>query len=123
MLTSLIGLYFTVKLPKSGKGTAQGARKRVDVAGAILLLLSVTAPLVALNVGGQILPWSHPTTILLFLITPVFVAMFYRCESRMAITSTPIIPLRFFRSPAVMMVFASGLPAWFAWNQVNSLLS
>jgi ABC-type transport system involved in cytochrome c biogenesis permease subunit len=121
MLTALIGLHFTLRLPKTNSGKPKSAAKRVDVAGAILLLLSVTTPLIALNIGGQILPWSHPVEILLFLLTLVFVTLFYRVEKKVAITSTPIVPLRFVQSPAIMIVFACGLPAWFAWNQVNLL--
>jgi hypothetical protein len=119
MLTGLIGLYFTIRLPKVRLSALQVPKKRIDVAGALLLLLSVTAPLIALNIGGQILPWSHPGTILLFLVTPVFMAMLYFVENKVTAESKSIVPLRFVRSPALMMVFASGLPAWFAWNQEN----
>lgn len=49
----------------------------MDYLGAGLLLLAVAASLFMLNLGGQILPWSHPVMIFLYVATPVFIILFF----------------------------------------------
>lgn len=92
----------------------------MDYVGAGLLLLAVAAPLFTLDLGGQVLPWGHPVMILLYILTPVLVVLFFSSQSRCR--GYPLVPLRFLRKKSVVAVFACGLPAWLSWDQVSNLI-
>jgi len=91
-------------------------KHKPDILGCLTLISAVTFPLLAMNIGGNILPWFHPLEITLFLLTPVTVVAFCYVESRLA--SCPVIPLRFLKSCAVLKVLLASVPIMFAWNQV-----
>ncbi|KAI3320733.1 MFS general substrate transporter [Xylariaceae sp. AK1471] len=54
----------------------------MDHIGAGILLLAVATPLLALDLGGQVLPWSHPVMILLCILSPALVILFFHSQSR-----------------------------------------
>ncbi|KAF2810816.1 uncharacterized protein BDZ99DRAFT_385719, partial [Mytilinidion resinicola] len=116
MAVAVVALYLTLRLPGTDKPKSLHAAKRVDFLGALLLLLAVATPLFAINLGGDLLPWNHPVEIILLSLTPFFVSLFYYVETRVA--TSPIIPMRFIRMPAVIAVFACGLPINFAFDQL-----
>lgn len=87
-----------------------------DFLGAICLVLAVVAPLLAISVGGEMLPWDHPLEIAILCLSPMFFGLFYWVESR---AKSPIIPTRFLRNRDALMVFASAVGVVFAYNTVS----
>lgn len=73
------------------KKSVLGAIKVFDFRGSILLTTGVTFLILGLNLGGNVLPWTHPfviTSLVVFLICAPF---FIYVESRVAL---PIMPLK-----------------------------
>ena len=66
--------------------------KKVDFAGAFVLILALSIQLVGLGLGGNELPWNSPVVIGLLIGSVVLLAIFVAIESRT--TAIPIIPLR-----------------------------
>lgn len=116
MAAALIALFFTLRLPNPPSAKTSDRTIKIDYVGAALLLLSVATPLFAINLGGDLLPWSSPIVILLLCLTPIFIAVFCRYETCVAVTS--IVPMKYARMPAVLAVFVYGLPVNFAFDQV-----
>lgn len=121
MLVATIGILVTLRLPRSNGRTATTAGESMDYVGAVLLLLAVAAPLFTIDLGGKVLPWSHPVMICLYILTPALIILFFRSQMRR--TRTPLVPLRFLRNKSVIAVFACGLPAWLSWDQVNNAIA
>ena len=117
MFITIIVLYFTLRLP-TAKDRLQHAAKRIEYPSATLLLVSVATPLFAINLGGEMFPWNHPVVITLFCLTPVFFALFYYVETRVA--TTPIVPMRFIHNKYIVAVLACTLPFNFVFDQVSS---
>ncbi|KAI0863614.1 major facilitator superfamily domain-containing protein [Xylaria cubensis] len=92
------------------KQTLMQALRGFDFKGSILLTTSVTFLILGLNLGGNILPWSHP-----FIITSlvIFAICFPTClyvESRV---ERPIMPLALLHStPRANMVFSNFIAAF-----------
>lgn len=78
-----------------------------DLAGSLLLTSSVTFLIVGINLGGNVLPWSHPVIISALLLSVIAVALFIRVEKR---ADKPIIPLKvLFSRPRGNLVFGNFL--------------
>ena len=118
MFIGLLMLYVTLRLPetKDKNGHNTGSPPRIEYASAALLLLSVATPLSAINLGGEIFPWDHPVVLTLLGITPVFIALFYLVETRVAIT--PIVPKRFLHNRNIAIALVCTLPMKFVFDQV-----
>lgn len=119
MLVTLAMLYFTLRLPHTTEAKLKHAAKRLEYPSAMLLLISVAAPIFALNLGGEIFAWNHPAVIILLCLTPASTALFYYTETRLALT--PIVPKRFIRDRHIAIALACTLPMKFCFDQVNSL--
>jgi len=120
MIITLCILYFTLQLPvKQHENLAHGAR-RLEYPPAILLLISITAPLFSLNLGGDALAWNHPIIIILLCLTPALIGLFYYAETHIAVT--PIIPKRFIRDRNIAMALACTLPMKLCFDQASVLL-
>jgi hypothetical protein len=117
MLVGTIGILFTLRLPRSNDGSVTTAGESMDYTGAGLLLLAVAASLFTIDLGGQVLPWSHPFLISLYILTPLLIFWFFASQIRGR--RQALVPLRFLRKKSVVAVFACGLPAWFSWDQVT----
>ncbi|KAK0252867.1 hypothetical protein LTS09_012024 [Friedmanniomyces endolithicus] len=114
MALTIIVLFTTLRLPESKDQSSPHAAKRIEFPSAALLLLAVGAPLFAINLGGQVFPWSHPLVIVLLSTTPLFVAGFYYVDTRIAIT--PIVPRRFIFNRNVAIALACTLPMKFVFD-------
>ena len=95
--------------------TSEGANG-VDIYGCLTLISAVAFPLLAINLGGNVLPWYHPLVIALLSVTPILIAAFCYIESHIA--PCPVIPLKFLGSFAIFKVVLASVPIVFAWNQV-----
>lgn len=117
MVITIVVLYFTLRLPQAKDKKSEHAAKRLEYPSATLLLVSVATPLFALNLGGEIFAWSHPVIIILFCLTPPFIALFYYAETHIAIT--PIVPKRFIHNRNIAIALACTLPMKYVFDQVN----
>jgi hypothetical protein len=66
--------------------------KKVDITGAVLLVVAVSTQLLGLSLGGNELPWSSPWVIAALLGSLVLFVVFVRVEA--TTSAIPIIPLR-----------------------------
>ncbi|KAK0386239.1 hypothetical protein NLU13_6076 [Sarocladium strictum] len=71
------------------------AWKRVDVVGALLLVVAVSIQLLGLSLGGNELPWGSPWVIAALVGSLVLFGVFIRVEA--TTSAIPIIPLRLLR--------------------------
>lgn len=69
--------------------------RKVDITGAVLLVVAVSTQLLGLSMGGNELPWSSPWVILALLGSLVLFVVFVRVEA--TTSAIPIIPLRLLR--------------------------
>lgn len=78
-----------------------------DLAGSLLLTSAVTFLIVGMNLGGNVLPWTHPVIILALVLSVVGIALFIWVEKR---ADQPIIPLKvLFSRPRGNLVFGNFL--------------
>lgn len=90
---------------KHCQGAVRTLLKTFDLAGTVLLVLSVTSLIYFLNVGGNILPWSHPSLGAALVISVLSACLFVKVE---ATAEHPVLPLRLIRSwPRANINFAN----------------
>ncbi|KAE9374178.1 MFS general substrate transporter [Stipitochalara longipes BDJ] len=92
-----------------------------DFVGGVFLILVLAIPLLALNMAGGIVPWSHPAVIVLLSLTPILIIALLYIERYL--TQSPIFPTRFFTSVPVLLVNVCNVALVFSWNQVLFNLS
>lgn len=76
------------------------SRRRIDVAGAALLVTGVTALLLVLTLGGETYPWGSARLLGLGALSAGALAAFLVVERR---ADEPVLPLRLFREPLVSL--------------------
>ncbi|KAM5348264.1 hypothetical protein ACJ41O_008088 [Fusarium nematophilum] len=97
------------------KGVWQ-ALKEFDARGSLLLTTSITFLILGLNLGGNVLPWSHPFVLSSLVIFSVLFPTFFWVESRVR---KPIVPLHLLRrTPRANLIFSNFIAALLA----NSIL-
>ncbi|KAM6533465.1 hypothetical protein FALCPG4_006447 [Fusarium falciforme] len=97
------------------KGVWQ-ALKEFDAKGSLLLTTSITFVILGLNLGGNVLPWSHPFVIASLVIFAVVFPTFLWVESWV---HKPIMPLYLIRhAPRANLIFSNVIAALLA----NSIL-
>jgi EmrB/QacA subfamily drug resistance transporter len=89
----------------------RGARRPIDVAGAMLLALALSAIILVTDLGGGTYPWSSPLILGLEAAAVVLLAAFVAAEARAA---EPLVPLRLFRNADFSLTSAVGLIVGFA---------
>ena len=99
---------FTVNIPV--KASEKSAFRRVDYLGSGILTASLVFFLLAVNSGGNILPWTHPLVLTFLPLSGVLLIIFVIVEEK--ISSEPIIPVRLLTDRTVS---ASCLSFWFAF--------
>lgn len=94
---SVIAFILGYEVIKNPRGTIshhvglRGACQKVDFVGAFLLILAVSAQLVGLSLGGNLLPWKNGWVIGSLVGSLVLFALFFLVEAKT--TAVPIIPL------------------------------
>ncbi|RPA85307.1 MFS general substrate transporter [Ascobolus immersus RN42] len=79
--------------------------KDFDFAGSVYLTLCVGILVLALNTGGNLLPWSHPIVLGSFATSLFFTVLFLRAEQR---AISPIMPLHLLqKNPRAAMMLGS----------------
>ncbi|KAH7018675.1 major facilitator superfamily domain-containing protein [Macrophomina phaseolina] len=115
IVVSGILVFFTVKIPVKEKNMSR--IKRIDFLGSITLVTSLVLLLLALNSGGNIVPWNHPLVLVSLPLFAAFLLAFIFVEDRVA--GEPIIPVRLLLHRTV---WASCLTNWFTTMSVFSIL-
>lgn len=106
----LIISYFVVPTPlgpelaRNEGWTLTQAVKTLDIKGSFLLIAGVTSLLLTLNLGGNVLPWSHPAIVVSLVVFCTSLIPFLRIEAR---AKRPVMPL----------------PLMFTFPQANLILS
>ncbi|OAL46161.1 MFS general substrate transporter [Pyrenochaeta sp. DS3sAY3a] len=89
---------------------------KLNLSGGLLLVVTVTAPLCALTIGGGALPWHHPLVIALFAVTPCLGAGLYYHEKYIAVN--PTIPIDIVSRLPIIRVFITVFSVVFALNVI-----
>lgn len=80
--------------------------RRIDVAGATLLTLALTALVLAILEGGRAWAWDSPASIGLFVVAGALIIAFVLVERRAA---EPVLPLSIFRRPVIAASTSMGV--------------
>lgn len=94
-------------------------KRRVDVEGAVLLVVAVTALILVMTWGGDRSPWTSPTILGLSALALVSTAALVRQEFKAA---EPMIPPRIFRSKVVTFAVLMSLAAGASMIAANAFL-
>lgn len=87
---------------------AQRRSARIDYAGAALLTVAITCPLLILSWGGDAFPWLSSPILLLAVATGLTLVALVAQERR---ASEPLLPPRLFRNSVVSLAVAAGFLA------------
>ncbi|CAG7943582.1 unnamed protein product [Penicillium salamii] len=91
--------YVVLKFPARGTecadGRPQGIWQQIDVWGALLLILGLSAQLVGLSLGGNVLPWSHVWVVTPLVGSVILLFAFIAVEAKTS--AVPLIPLKMLR--------------------------
>lgn len=88
----LAGLLSSIFVNIPPKESDKSKIKRVDFAGALTLSVSLVLLLLALNSGGNVVPWSHPLVYVSLPVALIILLGFIYIEANVA--AEPIIPVR-----------------------------
>lgn len=92
--------------------TVWQALKEFDAKGSLLLTTSITALILGLNFGGNIVPWSHPFVVASLATFAVVFPLFIWVES---FVNKPIMPLHLLRhSPRANLIFSNFIASFLA---------
>ncbi|KAL2168223.1 hypothetical protein VTG60DRAFT_282 [Thermothelomyces hinnuleus] len=92
------------------KQTLREAMRTFDFKGSILMSSSVTFLILGLNLGGNVLPWSHPFVIASLAVFALFFPLFLFVEKRAV---KPIMPLHLIlKSPHANLIFSNHIGAF-----------
>ena len=101
-IAALIG--FALAFPKQ----AQGARHRIDYAGAVALTAALGSLVLVTSLGGRTFPWGSPVTLGLIALSLVAFIAFVWIETKAA---EPVLPLSLFRINTFWVTSVIGLAA------------
>lgn len=115
IIVSTIMVTMFVKIPIKKSNIAR--HRRIDYAGAFTLVMSLVLLLIALNTGGNMLPWTHPLILVCLPLSAVFLFTFGYIEKNVA--HEPIIPVGLLGDRTVL---AACMTNWFMVMSVFSLV-
>jgi len=104
--------YLAVKNQPGGMaldGGLKAAWKRVDVSGAVVLVIGISVQLLGLSLGGNELPWDSPWVVGWLVGSLLLLALFLVIEAKT--TAVPIIPLRMLKGRLPIMTQTSNVCA------------
>lgn len=114
-MVSGIMVYFLVDIPV--KRTNESAWKRIDVLGAVTLIVTLVLLLLGLNSGGNVVPWTHPFVLVTLSLSFVFLIVFIYVERNLA--KEPIIPIKLLVDRTVL---SACLTNWFTTMSIFGLI-
>jgi EmrB/QacA subfamily drug resistance transporter len=83
-------------------------RKQIDYAGISSFVLSMVPLLLALSLGGTILPWTSPQVLGLLILAIAMLACFVRTQR---VAKSPLLPLTLFKNPIYSITAAAAFLA------------
>ena len=116
-LTVVSGIlaYLVVDIPV--KQTEKSAWKRIDVAGAATLIITLVLLLLGVNSGGNIVPWVHPLVLTSLPLSAIFLGIFIYIEGNYA--EEPVIPVRLLLNRTILSACFTN---WFITMSTFALL-
>lgn len=116
-ITAVSGIltFFVIDIPV--KKTNKPTWRRIDLLGAITLVVTLVLLLLGLNSGGNIVPWTHPLVFISLPLSIVFLCVFIYIENTYA--SEPVIPVKLLLDRTVL---SACLTNWFATMSTFGLL-
>ncbi|KAL8825964.1 MAG: hypothetical protein Q9191_004093 [Dirinaria sp. TL-2023a] len=114
-VVSGILVFFFVDIPV--KQSDRSAWKRIDVLGAVTLIVTLVLLLTGVNSGGNIVPWTHPLVLVSLPLSAVSLLAFIYVESAHALE--PIIPVRLLLDRTVLSACFTN---WFTSMSTFALL-
>ena len=116
-LTVISGIlvFFLVDIPV--KEANKPTWKRIDVLGALTLIITLVLLLLGLNSGGNLVPWKHPLVFISLPLSAVFLLIFIYVENTHA--SEPIIPVKLLLDRTVL---SACLTNWFTTMSIFGLI-
>lgn len=91
----------------SSEMTLLAVWNRVDLSGALLLILGLSSQLVGLSMGGNELPWNNPWVIGSLVASVIFLVLFVVVEG--TTSALPVIPLRMLRGKSAVFTQLSNI--------------
>lgn len=102
-LAGLVVAYFVIEDPPTEGADEGGQRsvwRRIDLSGAVLLVLGLSVQLAALSLGGNQYPWSDSLVIFCLVASAVVLALFVLVELRTR--ALPVMPMYMLRGKVVI---------------------
>ncbi|KAI9351882.1 major facilitator superfamily domain-containing protein [Pilaira anomala] len=103
---AMILLFVFLRMPVP-KGNLKQKLKRIDYAGAGIVLVFATLFLLAMNFGGQLYPWKSAAVIVPLVLTVLLICLLVYVETKV---EEPLMPPRLFKNVSVASVLATN---WF----------
>ena len=100
-----LGLVVVAVIGMAFRAPSRNRRPSLDIAGAALLAVALTAMILAISLGGHALAWTSPAALGLMATTMLGAAAFLAVERRAA---EPILPPDLFRNPVFAIACAVG---------------
>ncbi|KAI1374757.1 MFS general substrate transporter [Hypoxylon crocopeplum] len=117
MLCGLAVAACTLKLSGDQDQDRDSPKPQLDIWQSLLLFVTIALPLFALNLGGTVVPWSHPAPIALFACTPLALGGLLLASTRPSATNSILRAL--VSQPAVLAVLATTFFVVFAFNALT----
>lgn len=114
MLGGLIGAAYTLK--PSPSRIRDSPKPQLDLIQPLLLFITIALPLFALNLGGTVVPWTHPAVVTLFTCTPLALGGLVLSSRRTSVSS--LIPRALLSRPGVLAIFIATFFIVYAFNAV-----
>jgi MFS family permease len=90
--------------------------RSIDITGSFILIVTVTLLIVGLNLGGNVVPWSHPLIIVSLALSGVLAVIFLRYER---LVPRPVMPIELITTnPRSSIIFGS----FFATMSVSTIV-
>lgn len=123
---ALIMGYIVLKFPARSTDASTGQPTRslwhqIDMLGACLLILALSAQLVGLSLGGNILPWTNIWVVLSLVASVVLLGAFVVVEAKTS--AVPLIPLKMLRGPLAVSTQIANVCVGMAAYAVSIFLS
>jgi len=114
-VVSGILVFFVVDVPI--KRTNKSPWERIDVLGAVTLIVTLVLLLLGLNSGGNVVPWTHPLVLVTLPLSLVFLIIFIYVEKTYA--REPIIPVKLLLDRTVL---SACLTNWFTTMSIFGII-
>lgn len=114
-------LKFPARSNERADGSSPGIWQQIDVWGALLLILGLSAQLVGLSLGGNVLPWSNIWVIAPLVGSVILLVAFVAVEA--TTSAVPLIPLKMLRGTLPVSTQIANVCVGMAAYAVSLLLS